>query len=133
MAGGLMDTAREFNRFAQDEYPLTSAVLQMHPAIGIPSAAMNYADAWDEGDQEKAIKSAISAIPVAERAYHVGTKLASKAGDLVSAGASAWQKATGIGRKVAAGEQTAEALEAGYSSGNNWLSHFHNAVADLMK
>ena len=59
---------------ALKEYaPLPYQIAQMHPAVGIPAAALEYADNYRQGNSEGAVKAALSAVPVAEKAFRVGS------------------------------------------------------------
>lgn len=120
----MVNDVRQGNRSLQEGYPLTYQAAQMHPAIGIPTSALNYADAMDAGDTEGGIKASLSSIPIAEKAYAIG-RVASSAPAVarsisnqaagLGGGLRGWIGA--IGRRTAAGENAAESFEAGHATG----------------
>lgn len=63
------------HRALNEAYPLPYQMAQMHPAVGIPAAAMNYADAADAGDTDGMVRASLSAVPVAEKAFRIGRAL----------------------------------------------------------
>ena len=120
----MVDDVRQGNRVLQEEHPLAYQAAQMHPAVGIPTAALNYADAMDAGDTEGGIKASLSAIPIAEKGYALG-RVATSAPAVVRSvsnqaaglggGLRGWIGA--IGRRTAAGENVSESFEAGQATG----------------
>ncbi|MDD2978249.1 hypothetical protein [Aquabacterium sp.] len=112
----IVSDVRQGNRVLQQEYPLAYQAAQLHPAVGIPAAGLNYADAMQKGDTQGAIAASLSSIPLAEKAYKVGNAIASGVREIVgNRGFRA--AANNLGRRFGAGEQTAESFEAGQQQG----------------
>src|SRR5574340_1190664 len=82
----IVDDFRTGNRVLQKAAPIAYNAAQLHPLVGIPTAGMNYADAMERGDTSGAIAASLSAIPVAERAYHVGSNVARSLREFVGQG-----------------------------------------------
>ena len=125
VVGPMVDDVRQGNRVLQEEHPVAYQVAQMHPAIGIPTAALNYADGAQgivdagESPREKMIKASLSAIPVAERTYQVGNTVARGLRQVLPE-ANVWRNAVNLGTRASAGENLAEAGEAGWKQGSNY-------------
>src|SRR5574338_74165 len=108
----IVNDIRQGNRTIQKAATLASNAAQMLPVVGIPTAGLNYADAMERGDTSGAIAASLSAIPVAERAYHVGSNVARSLREF--AGQGGFRRTFNeIGRRFGAGEQAAEAYESG--------------------
>jgi hypothetical protein len=97
------------------DYPLPYEAAQMYPPIGFASAAMEAEDAIRNGNKEELLKAALSAVPVLGRAK-IGNRIARSAEDVVGSG-SLSNKVKTVVKKAGAGENTAEAGEAGYEQG----------------
>ena len=106
------------HRALNEAYPLPYQIAQMHPAVGIPAAAMNYMDAADVGDTDGMIRASLSAVPVAEKAFRLGHALPTlrQAGAVSNAQHGVnLAPATGAVYKTAAAQNVTEMGEAGYN------------------
>lgn len=116
-----MPGLREFNRQLKADYPLPYEAAGLLPVVGQVQAGLNYADAMEAGDREEAVQAALSAIPVVGK-YKLGTTAARSVQQLADPALSAGRNGlrgwmNNIGRRVGAGEQGAEMLDAGYQEG----------------
>jgi hypothetical protein len=81
MIGGLRDSVaspvvrdvRQGHRALKEAYPLAYQAAQMHPAVGIPAAGMDYADAFAAGDTGGMVRASLSSIPVMDGAFRVAS------------------------------------------------------------
>jgi len=103
------------HKYLKNNHPLAYEAAQIFPPVGMTAAALEGADAIKAGDYNELAKAALSAIPVT-RAYRVGDRVARAARDVVGSG-TALQKAKKVVGKAGAGENVAEAGEAGYKQG----------------
>lgn len=108
--------ARAIHSKLGEEYPLAYQAAQMHPVVGIPAAAMNYADAYGKNDTEGMIKASLSGIPIGEKAYQIGKALPTAVRQIAGNGGLR-AAVNNIGRRFGAGETAAEAGKAGYDQG----------------
>lgn len=63
------------NNVLKASYPLPYEVAQLHPAVGVPAAAIDYATAIGNNDTGGMVSAALSSVPVIGGAFSVGTKL----------------------------------------------------------
>ena len=85
MAGGVRDQVAQpmassvmaGHQGLKDAYPLPYEIAQLHPAIGIPAAAMDYAQAAQQGSSQDMARAALSGIPFVGRAFKVGNTVPS--------------------------------------------------------
>ena len=103
------------HKYLKKNYPLGYEAAQLITPIGIGAAALEGIDAASEGNPEEFAKAVLSAVPVS-KAYRVGKKLADKVSEVTGTG-SKMQKAKAVLKKAGAGENVAEAGEAGYDEG----------------
>lgn len=103
------------HKYLKKNYPLGYEAAQLVTPIGIGAAALEGVDAIKRGEPNELAKAVLSAVPVA-KAYKVGKKLADKVSEVTGAG-SKMQKAKAVLKKAGAGENVAEAGEAGYDEG----------------
>ena len=63
------------NNALKESYPLPYEVAQLHPAVGIPASAIDYATAMENNDRGGMVSAALSSVPVVGGAFSLGTKL----------------------------------------------------------
>lgn len=103
------------HKYLKKNHPLAYEAAQLVPPVGMTAAALEGADAIKAGDYNELAKAALSAVPVT-RAYRVGNRMATAARDVVGSGTTL-DKAKKVVGKAGAGENVAEAGEAGYQQG----------------
>lgn len=103
------------HKYLKKNHPLAYEAAQMITPIGVGAAALEGIDAAKEGDASEFAKAALSAVPVS-KAYRIGSKIAKTAQEALGGGSLARKVVNGA-RKAGAGENVAEAGEAGYAQG----------------
>jgi hypothetical protein len=85
MAGGVRDqvvkpmasSVMAGHQGLKDAYPLPYEVAQLYPPVGIPAAGLDYIQGAQQGSSEEMTQAALSGIPVAGRAFKVGSAVPS--------------------------------------------------------
>lgn len=112
------DRLLKAHRYLKSNYPLAYEAAQIYTPVGMASGALDAIDSASEKNLEGVVQGVLSMVPVLGRT-RVGTKIASSAKEAAGVSASATKKETAkkLFKKAGAGENIAEAGEAGYEEG----------------
>lgn len=131
VAQPMVNDLRQGHRTLKEAYPLPYQIAQFHPAVGIPAATLDYADAADAGDSGGMMSAALSAIPVAEKAFRIGRaaptslrQAASVVGGQHGISLPAWM---GGVYKAGAAENVTQVGEAAYDQANKLMGRTDSA------
>jgi len=116
LVSSAVDVVRDGHAYLQREYPLAYEAAQILPGIGQVGAALDLDKAIRAGDKEGMAMALFSAVPILGRA-RMGKAIARSVGEVVDNAPTAIGRAKAIVKKVGAGENVAEAGEAGYAQG----------------
>lgn len=103
------------HKYLKKNHPLAYEAAQLFTPIGVGAAALEGVDAIKAGDTEELVKAALSAVPVS-KVSRIGNRLARTFREAVDGSSTSQRIANGV-RKAGAGENVAEAGEAGYDQG----------------
>lgn len=106
------------HRYLKKNYPLAYEAAQIYTPVGVVAGALDAVDAASEKNPEGVVKGVLSMVPVLSR-DRVGNKIASSIKEAagVPSFASKKEVAKKLFKKAGAGENVAEAGEAGYEEG----------------
>ena len=106
------------HRYLKKNYPLAYEAAQIYTPVGVAAGALDAIDAASEKNPEGVAQGILSMVPVLGRA-RVGNRIASSIKEAAGAPSFASKKevAKKLFKKAGAGENVAEAGEAGYEEG----------------